>query len=91
MERWRLPLRLQLRQPEFDDSNGIFNGFELLADALDGFLVTHRSLVPSSRPSSYSRLDRLAKLGKCLDSTGALPGLGVPHVGSRTGVVMVGF
>jgi hypothetical protein len=44
-----------LGQLELDDGYGFFNRFELVADAFDGFLVTHRSLVPFSRPPSYSR------------------------------------
>src|SRR6516225_6501583 len=40
---WRLAFRLQLRQLELDGGYGLFNRFELFADAFDGFLVTHRS------------------------------------------------
>jgi hypothetical protein len=46
--RWRLAFRFQLRQLELDGDYGFLNRLELVADALDGFLVTNRS-VPSKR------------------------------------------
>ena len=49
--RWCFGFRFQLRQLELDYGYGFFNRPELFADALDGFLVTHRSLVAS--PTCY--------------------------------------
>jgi hypothetical protein len=48
-----------LRQFELDGGYGFLNRFELLADAFDGFLVTHRSLVPSKRPLILIRSFRI--------------------------------
>ena len=52
-DRWRLAFRFQLRQFELDDGYGFFDRFELVADAFDGFRVTHRSLVSSKRPEYF--------------------------------------
>jgi hypothetical protein len=43
----RLAFKLQSRRLELDGGYGLFNRFELFADAFDGFLVTHRSSVPN--------------------------------------------